>query len=213
MRCTYISRKLSIANPFLPLLIVFLHFDNCLRRSPHAIMEIWPSHFHLKPPVAKIRHILEDTCDFLIQITEIKDLPEITLLVSFDVVGLYPYIPHEEVLRLWKNFLNQREVKDISTRTLCYLATIILNNNFSEIGEEVYHQLLETSIGTKFAPTYANLFMALLEKKIFENTNFKPLLWLRYLDRIFCIWTEGLERLQECYQYINLFHPTIKFTM
>ena len=63
------------------------------------------------------------------------------------------------------------------------------------------------------AKSYANLFMAGLEKKIFENTNFKPLLWLRYLDDIFCVWTEGLERLQEFYQYLNSFHPIIEFTM
>ena len=33
------------------------------------------------------------------------------------------------------------------------------------------------------------------------------------LDDIFCIWTEGLERLQEFCQYLNSFNPTIKFTM
>ena len=49
-------------------------------------------------------------------------------------------------------------------------------------------------------------------EKDFANNNFKPILWLRYLDDIFCILT-GLERLQEFYQYLNSFHPTIKFTM
>ena len=132
--------------------------------------------FHLKSLVTKVPHILEDTSDFLTRITEIKDLPEAALLVSFDVVGLYPQIPNEESIDIMKEFLNQREVKDISTKSLCDLATIILKNNFFEINEEVYHQLLGTAIGTKFAPTYANLFMAGLEKKIFENTNFKPLL-------------------------------------
>ena len=96
---------------------------------------------------------------------EIKDLPEDSLLVSFDVVRLYPHIPHEEGFEIMKEFLNQREVKDISTKGLCHLATIILKNNFFERGEEVYHQLLGTAIETKFAPTYANLFMAGLEKK------------------------------------------------
>ena len=66
---------------------------------------------------------------------------------------------HEEGIEIMKEFLNQREVKDISTKSFCDLATIILKNNFFEIGEEVYHQLLGTAIGTKFAPTYANLFM------------------------------------------------------
>ena len=52
--------------------------------------------------------------------------------------------------------------------------TIILKNNFFEIGEEIYHQLLGTTTGTKVPLTYANLFMVGLEKKIFANTNFKP---------------------------------------
>ena len=74
-----------------------------------------------------------------------------------------------------KEFLRQREVKDISSKSLCDLPTIVLKNNFFEIGEEVCHQSFRTAIGTKFAPTYANLFMAGFEKKIFENINFKPL--------------------------------------
>ena len=52
--------------------------------------------FHLKLLATKVPHILEDLHDFLSQITEIKDLPEDALLVSFDVVVLFPHIPHEK---------------------------------------------------------------------------------------------------------------------
>ena len=97
--------------------------------------------FHLKPLVTKVTDILEDTHDFLTRITEIKDLPEGALLVSFHVVGLYPRIPHEEGIEIMEEFLTQREVKDISTKGLCDLATVIVKNNFFEIGEKVYHQL------------------------------------------------------------------------
>ena len=69
--------------------------------------------FHLKPLVTKVPHILEDTRDFLTRITEIKDLTENALLVSFDVVGLYLHISHEKGIEIMKEFLNQREVKDI----------------------------------------------------------------------------------------------------
>ena len=78
---------------------------------------------HLKLLATKVTHILEDTRDFLTQITGIKDLPEDALLVSFDVMGLYPHIPHEDGIEIMKKFLNQREVKDISTKSLCDLAT------------------------------------------------------------------------------------------
>ena len=55
--------------------------------------------------------------------------------------------------------------------------------------------------------------MAGLEKRLFENTVYNPYLWLRYLDDIFCIWTQGNNKLHEFFEYLNNFHPTIKFTM
>ena len=55
--------------------------------------------------------------------------------------------------------------------------------------------------------------MAGLERKIFENGEFNPLVWLRFLDDIFCLWTEGEEKLNKFFKYLNEFHPTIKFTM
>ena len=40
------------------------------------------------------------------------------LLVSFDFVGLHPHIPYEEGFEVMKQFLNQMEVKDISTKLI-----------------------------------------------------------------------------------------------
>ena len=76
-------------------------------------------------------HILEDTRGILTRITEIiKHLPENALLVSFDVVGLYPHVPHEEGIEIMKKFLNQREVKNISIsrqiRTSSYILDLVI---------------------------------------------------------------------------------------
>ena len=57
----------------------------------------------------------------------------------------------------------------LSTKGLCDLASIVLKENYFELSSKIYHQKLGTAIGTKFAPPYANLFMAGLEKRIFEN--------------------------------------------
>ena len=76
----------------------------------------------------------------------------------------------------------------------------------------MYQQILGTAIGTKFAPPYANIFVAGLEEEIFKNPKFKPFLWLRYLDDIFCLWTEGVDKLKEFFNYLNEFHSSIKFT-
>ena len=36
----------------------------------------------------------------------------------------------------------------------------MLKQNYFELGQDVYHQILATATGTKFAPHYANIFMA-----------------------------------------------------
>ena len=86
-----------------------------------------------------------------------------------------------------------------------------MKHNYFEFGQDVYQQILGTAIGTKFAPPYV-IFMAGLEEEIFKNPKFKPFLWLRYLDDIFCLWTEGVDKLKEFFNYLNEFYSSIKFT-
>ena len=115
-------------------------------------------------------------------------------------------------IEIMSSYLNKREDHSVSPESLCQLAEIILKHNYFENGKELYLQLLETAIVTNFAPNYANLFMAGTEDKVFQQSLTKPYLWLTYLD-IFCIWTEGVEKLHEFYAFLNSFHPTMKFTM
>ena len=111
-----------------------------------------------------------------------------------------------------KKYLGNRENQSVRSENLYKLAEIVLKHNYFEFGQDVYQQILGTAIGTKFAPPYANIFMAGLEEEIFKNPKFKPFLWLRYLDDIFCLWTEGVDKLKEFFNYLNEFHPSIKFT-
>ena len=88
-------------------------------------------------------------------------------------------------------YLENRSDKLVSTKKLCDLASIILKNNYFEHGELKHHQKRGIPIRTKSIPPYSDLLMAEFEKRIFKNSEFKPFLWLRYLDYIFCIWTQG----------------------
>ena len=84
-----------------------------------------------------------------------------------------------------REYQETRSDKLISCNSLCNLASIILNNNYFLNEVLKYHQKRSFAIGTKFAPSYSNLFMAGLEKIIFQNSEFKPFLWLQYHDEIF----------------------------
>ena len=50
-------------------------------------------------------------------------------------------------------------------------------------------------MGTAAAPNYANLFMDRFETKALSNWPLKPLIWLRFIDEIFMIWTHGEDNL------------------
>ena len=169
--------------------------------------------FHLKNIIPTIPHILEDTRDFLYRTEQLQNIPEGTLLVSFDVVGLYPHIPHDEGLQIMKKYLDKREDQSVTSENLYKLAEIVLKHNYFEFGQDVYQQILGTAIGTKFAPPYANIFMTSLEEEIFKNPKFEPFLLLRYLDDIFCLWTEGVDKSKEFFNDLHEFHSSIKFTM
>ena len=66
-------------------------------------------------------------------------------------------------------------------------------------------------MGAKMATSYANLFLGFFEGNALKNAPFQPHTWLRYIDDIFMIWTEGLDNLKISIDYLNNIHSTIKF--
>ena len=101
---------------------------------------------------------IKDSNDFMHKIRNLKDIPNDALLVTADVVGLHPSIPHEAGLQALKEVLERRKDKKISTNDLVKMAAFVLKNNYFEFNGEVKHQISGTAIGTKFAPTNASIF-------------------------------------------------------
>ena len=67
-------------------------------------------------------------------------------------------------------------------------------------------------MGTRMAPSYANIFMGKLEQQLLARTRKGPPIWWRYIDDIFVLWNHGEESLNSFVEEINQAHPTIKFT-
>ena len=67
-------------------------------------------------------------------------------------------------------------------------------------------------MGTKVAPSLANIFMSEFEEKYVYNYKNPPFKWLRYLDDCLCIWTGSEESLNDFIEHLNSVHPSIKFT-
>ena len=89
----------------------------------------------------------------------------------------------------------------------------MLKNNIFQFDKKTFKQVSGTTIGTKFAPPYAILFIADLEEKILNASEKKPMIWWRYIDNIFFFISEhGEESLEKFLNELNSFHLTIKFT-
>ena len=167
--------------------------------------------FHLKSIMQEGASYIKDTADFQDKIKNLR-VPKDAFLVTADVVGLYPNIPHEAGLKSLKEALDRRREKKISTEDLVKMAEFVLKNNYFEFDRSVYQQVSGTAIATKFAPPYACIFMDRLENSFLETQSLKPLVWLRYIDDIFFIWTHSEEELKEFMRELNSFDTNIKFT-
>ena len=167
--------------------------------------------YHLKL-VQTLPSYIKDTTHFLLQLQNLGSLPENAILVTLDVSSLYTNIPYKEGEDTCRHFLNTRPLKSIPTERICDLIRMILGmNNFSFNGQH-FLQTHGTAMGTRMAPSYANLFMGNFEHLAIENAPLKPIVWWRYIDDIFMIWTEGEDNLKTLINYLNSIHPTIKFT-
>ncbi|CAM5072920.1 unnamed protein product [Natator depressus] len=152
---------------------------------------------------------LRDTTDFLRKLQYISDLPENTILATMDVEALYTNIPHKDGLQAIGNGIPDNVVANL----VAELCDFVLTHNYFTFGDNVYLQISGTAMGTRMAPQHANIFMADLEQSFLSSHPLMPLLYLRYVDDIFIIWTHGKEVLEEFHHDFNNFHPTINLSL
>ena len=51
-----------------------------------------------------------------------------------------------------------------------------------------------------------------IETNFLQTQEFQPLVWFRYIDDVFFIWTHGPDKLVSFMTEFNNYHPNIKFT-
>jgi len=131
-----------------------------------------------------------------------------------DVSSLYTNIPNEEGIIACSRSLDAKRSDDSkpTNKSLVELLRLVLYKNNFEFNKKHYLQVGGTAMGTRVAPSFANLFMSHFEDKYVYTYDKQPLKWLRFIDDIFCIWTHGEDELDKFITHLNNSHATIKFT-
>ena len=140
----------------------------------------------LAPLAKQHKSDLKDTNDFINKIAEIK-AKEGAFISTIDVDSLYTNIDNTNGLEAVKQIFNKNPDPNRPDKEILELLKINLENNDFEFNSQWYLQTWGTSMGKKFAPSYANLFLAEWEEKALEKCVLKPSVYWRFLDDIFMI--------------------------
>ena len=180
-------------------------FENCSHfvdiHSNHLVKEL-PSYWQDTP----------DMLRFFEAENEKGPQPQNTIPVTLDVTSLYTNIPIKEGIDIFKSYLNTRSDKSVPTDFLITLLTFVLTCNILTFDGNFFLQLIGTAMGTRVAPTFANLFMGAIEFLMLKKwKGLQPRHYRRYIDDIFFFWTGSESELKDFIKHLNDFHPFLKF--
>ena len=130
---------------------------------------------------------VKDSSDFKNKIKTLGRLSGNITLVKADVVVIYPSIKREYRLETLRERLVKSEDLKLPVNDIVKIAEFVLKNNIFEFNGKVKQQVAGTAIGTKFAPTYACIYMDEIETKFLKTQELQLLVWFRYIDDILII--------------------------
>lgn len=152
---------------------------------------------------------LKDTTDFINKLDQ-TIINEECKLFTMDVGSLYTNIETPLGLKAVKKWFQKYPDPNRPEEELLKLLEISLTKNDFIFDDKVYLQVKGTAMGKKFAPAYANIYMADWEDTVFPKCTKKPLVYFRYLDDIFGIWTHSEEDFEKFVKTLNEHHPSIQ---
>jgi hypothetical protein len=165
----------------------------------------------LNPLVKKTRSFIEDSTDFIRKIKSVRFTKQ-DWLVTMDVTSLYTNIPHLQGILAIQECLVENHIGTPNRHHILRMLNAVLKLNNFTFNHRHFLQINGTAMGTKVAPTYANLFMNSLEEKYIYTRADCPRKWFRFIDDVFMIFRGTEIELKAFLDHCNNIHADIKFT-
>lgn len=165
--------------------------------------------YFLNPLSTRHPSYVKDTYHF-VDVVKNLNLPSQFYFFSMDVASLYTNIDIDAGLSAVKKIFHKYPDPRRPDQELLELLDINLRRNDFVFDDQFYLQVKGTAMGKRFAPAYANIFMANWEEEVFQKCKKKPLHYFRYLDDIWGIWDGSREEFQLFVSILNLHDPSIQ---
>ena len=145
-----------------------------------------------------------------------QGIPEGAMLVSFDIVNMFPSIDNEKGMKSVKDALNRRSILKPSTDCIIDALSICLNHNNSVFAGQNLIQTNGTAMGAANSCSYSDLAVENIDCSVMESklVDFTEIFYFgRYRDDCFNVWVGSRDRLQAFLQFLNSIDTNIQFTM
>lgn len=164
--------------------------------------------YHLNPISQKHPSYLRDTYDFIEKTKDLR-IPTDALLFTIDVDSLYTNIETEAGLSAVRGCMNKFPHDSRPDEYILKLLEINLTKNDFEFDSKFFLQTKGTAMGKKFAPSYANIFMAHWEETALATATLKPFAYYRFLDDIWGVWEHSREEFLKFIEHLNTHQKSI----
>lgn len=131
---------------------------------------------------------MRDSDQFVAELRKIKVGPD-DFLVTFDVVRLYPSIPHKLCIQLLTDYLNESGCT--YTAFLMAILNVVLTENYCYFAGYYWKQVIGFATGVACGAEVAHLFLFALFGPVFSDARFSPYLsyYKMYIDDGVLIWS------------------------
>lgn len=164
---------------------------------------------HFLNPISRLHPTyLKDTHDFIDKIGKLK-IPTEAFLFTIDIDSLYTNIETKAGLRAVRDCMKKYPDPKRPDEYILKLLEINLTKNDFEFDSKFYLQVKGTAMGKKFAPSYANIFMAAWEESALSSFDLKPFAFYRFLDDIWGVWTHSRDSFSDFVAHLNQHQSSI----
>lgn len=209
--------QLKVHNPQLPRLYALpkIHkpgnsmrpIVSCINSPSYKVAKWLVSEFSNIPAPPNLT--IKNSFDLSSKIEKIT-LEDDEILVSFDIVSLYPNIPIPEALQCIDEWLNGSDLSDGKAVIYSEAVRMCMEQNEFQYNNKFYKITHGTSMGNPLSCFIANSFIGMLETKL-KSEGKLPKVWYRYVDDVFTILKR--ENIQSMIKILNSQFKTIKFTV
>lgn len=136
--------------------------------------------YQLQPIFKSLPSYLRDS-DHLLSVLP-GQVPAGTMITSVDVVSMYTNIPTDHALAVIDKKLSSIEhpLRQQIVRGL----EVVMKNNYFTFNGDIYHQLQGTAMGTAVAPSFASIYLGIIEEVLLDRFGPNLLLYRRFIDDI-----------------------------